>query len=81
MILIRARIDYGKAKKAFYQRERERRAYLAANPTLSDAPARWTRYEDMILAKYGGVDLNEAWLRRDGGSTDRASEPEQLSAL
>jgi hypothetical protein len=57
-------MGYQEQQKAFYRRDCECRAYLAANPTLSDASARWVRYEDMILAKYGGADLNEAWLRR-----------------
>lgn len=47
------------------KRKRERARYFAANPELADAAERWSRYEALILAKYGGKDLDAAWAARD----------------
>jgi hypothetical protein len=47
------------------QRELEKARYLAANPTLLDAEERWAVYEQLILNKYGGASLEDAWHRRD----------------
>src|SRR5262249_19195616 len=49
-------------------RMRERERYLAAHtPTygLQRATERWAAYEQLILGKYGGESLDDAWKARD----------------
>lgn len=50
------------------KRERERQRYLEINTQtygLENAIERWNRYEQLILAKYGGDDIEKAWEARD----------------
>lgn len=47
-------------------RLKERKRYLAANPGLPDAEARWSRYEQLIEAKYApDQSIDVAWIVRD----------------
>ena len=55
------------------KRDRERERYLKINERtygLKGATERWNAYENVILEKYGGDDLDEAWKARE-----RAHQP------
>jgi hypothetical protein len=50
------------------KRETEKKRYLEINGPnfgIENAEARWQRYEELILQKYGGGDLEAAWKLRD----------------
>ena len=50
------------------KRETERKRYLEINGPnfgIENAEARWQAYEQLILQKYGGGDLESAWKMRD----------------
>jgi hypothetical protein len=57
-----------KDRRQMTKRDRERQRYLKVNtPTYGhdNAVERWNRYEQLILAKYGGDDIEKAWETRD----------------
>jgi hypothetical protein len=56
------------ATKISKQRDRERERYLKTNARtvgLKTAAERWNAYQQLILGKYGGDSLDEAWKARD----------------
>jgi hypothetical protein len=54
-----------KDRRQMTKRERERERYLKVNTGLDNAVERWNQYEQLILAKYGGDDIEKAWKTRD----------------